>query len=101
MPTADEIKELNDKCSWTWTTLNGVNGYRVTGPNGNSIFLPAAGFRNGTELYSRGAFGYYWSSSLGDDYGGNGAYYLGFTRAYLSCNTIGRNFGNSVRPVCE
>ena len=54
MPTRDEIKELNDNCTWQWTTLNGVNGYRVTGPNGNSIFLPAAGYCYGTELSCRG-----------------------------------------------
>ena len=37
MPTAEEISELNDNCEWTWTVLNGVNGYKVTGPNGNHI----------------------------------------------------------------
>ena len=42
MPTFEEQKELLHECSWEWTELNGVNGYRVTGPNGNSIFLPAA-----------------------------------------------------------
>ena len=45
MPTKAEQDELRNNCTWTWTTLNGVDGYRVTGPNGNSIFLPAAGFR--------------------------------------------------------
>ena len=43
MPTLDEQKELLNKCTWNWTTQNGVNGYKGTGPNGNSIFLPAAG----------------------------------------------------------
>ena len=63
-PTFDEIKELLDKCDWTWTTKNGVNGYTVTGNNGNSIFLPAAGYRDGTELESADMYGYFWSSSL-------------------------------------
>lgn len=43
MPTGDEFRELRDKCTWTSETLNGRNGYRVTGPNGNSIFLPCTG----------------------------------------------------------
>ena len=43
MPTKDEMQEMVDKCSWEWTQINGVNGYKITGPNGNSIFLPAAG----------------------------------------------------------
>lgn len=44
MPTLKEMEELINKCMWTWTTLNGVNGYKVVGLNGNSIFLPAAGY---------------------------------------------------------
>ena len=43
MPKSTELKELIDNCTWTWTTQNGVNGYKVIGTNGNSIFLPAAG----------------------------------------------------------
>ena len=45
MPTYNEQKELCDKCTWTWTTQNGTNGYNVTAPNDNSIFLPAADSR--------------------------------------------------------
>ena len=61
-PSLAEHNELLKNCTWTWTTQNGVQGYIVTGPNGNSIFLPAAGRRFGTDLYDSG--GYYWSSSL-------------------------------------
>lgn len=100
MPTADEIKELNDKCSWTWTTLNGVNGCKVTGPNGNSIFLPAAGCRNGTELGYRGASGGCWSSSLGDYYSSH-ACYLYFNGDYHYWCYDHRYHGLSVRPVCD
>lgn len=50
MPTKDEIEELVNNCTWKWTTYNGVNGQLVTAPNGNSIFLPAAGNRLGTDL---------------------------------------------------
>ena len=50
MPTLGEIKELIDRCTWEWTSVNGVSGQKVTGPKGNSIFLPAVGFRLGTEV---------------------------------------------------
>ena len=64
MPTIEEQKELIDECTWTWTTLNGVNGYNVEGSNGNSIFLPAAGYCNDSGLSNVGSRGYCWSSSL-------------------------------------
>lgn len=64
MPTVDEITELLDKCTWTWTTQDGVYGCQVDGPNGNAIFLPATGFVNDTALINKGDEGYYWSSSL-------------------------------------
>ena len=100
MPTLDEQKELLNKCTWTWTTRNGVNGYKVTGPNGNSIFLPAAGFRNGSEAYYRGSYGNYWSSSL-DSYYGSNACYLYFGSGYLDWYDGSRCGGRSVRPVSK
>ena len=48
MPTYDEQEELLNNCIWELTTENDFNGYKVAGPNGNSIFLPAAGYRYGT-----------------------------------------------------
>ena len=48
-PALAELRELKDKCTWKWTEVNGVKGQTVTGPNGNSIFLPAAGLMNGTD----------------------------------------------------
>ena len=99
MPTRAEQDELLTKCTWTWTTLNGVNGYQVTGPNGNSIFLPAAGCRNGAEVYDRGYFGYYWSSSLYSNYSYY-AYYLRFNDSYYAWSNYYRYYGQSVRPVC-
>lgn len=50
MPTKDEFQELLDKCTWEWTQIKGINGYKVTGTNGNSIFIPAAGENNGSDL---------------------------------------------------
>ena len=66
MPTYAEFKELIDYCTWTYTTVSGVEGYRVTGKNGNSIFLPVTGYKWKTDTYSE-ATGYYWS---GDQYYG-------------------------------
>lgn len=69
MPTHDELKELYSKCTWNWTNQNGTNGYKVTGPSGNSIFLPAAGNRFGHySLDEAGSTASYWTSSLHEDY---------------------------------
>ena len=67
-PTYAEWQELINNTTHQWVTINGVNGQRFTGPNGNSIFLPAAGGRDGSGLYYAGSGGYYWSSSLGTGY---------------------------------
>lgn len=66
-PTREEWQELMDKTTSQWTTQNGVNGRRFTGPNGNSIFLPAAGYLWGSSLNEAGSYGSYWSSSLVKD----------------------------------
>ncbi len=67
MPTETEWEELLQNTTHTWTTQNGVNGYLFTASNGNSLFLPAAGFRWNDELISAGSWGKYWSSSLVTD----------------------------------
>ena len=100
MPTEAELDELLNNCTWEWTTLNGVNGRRVTGPNGNSIFLPAAGYRFGPWSYGVGSDGYYWGSTPyeGSDYR---AYSLGFDSDCYDWDRNGRYYGQSVRPVLE
>ncbi|MBR5324708.1 MAG: hypothetical protein IKV14_07840, partial [Muribaculaceae bacterium] len=103
MPTSAEQGELCNasNCTWTWTTQNGVNGYKVTSKkNGNSIFLPAAGFRYGSDLSDAGSEGFYWSSSLrtNDSYC---ACDLRFSSSYVGRNSSGRCLGQSVRAVCE
>ena len=100
MPTEDEIKELIDECTWTWTTQGGVKGYKVTGPNGNHIFLPVAGYRSGSSLYYAGEYGYYWSSTPSED-NSNYAYYLYFYSSAQYVNWYSRGSGRSVRPVSE
>lgn len=98
MPTRAEIEELCDECTWVWTTYNSINGIKVTGPNGNSIFLPAAGGRDGTDVDYRGYYGYYWSGSL--DEGNGSAWGLGFSGDGYS-GSDDRCYGLSVRPVAE
>ena len=98
LPTKAELEELENKCTWTWTTQNGVKGCKVTGPNGNSIFLPAAGDRDGPSLYNAGGSGDYWSSTPDDsDY----AYRLGFGSGGQLVFWRNRYRGRSVRPVSE
>ncbi|MBO5974468.1 MAG: hypothetical protein J6P95_01920, partial [Paludibacteraceae bacterium] len=95
MPTKAEQDELREKCKWTWTG----RGYTVTGPNGNSIFLPAAGYRSNSDLYYAGSNGCYWSSSLNtssSDY----AYGLSFGSDGVGWDYGDRFCGLSVRGVC-
>lgn len=103
MPTWDEIKELCNKCSWEWTEINGIKGQKVTGPNGNSIFLPAAGNRLDTETNSRGSYSRYWSGMLCvDEYGSDRAYALYFHGGSHEWYSNGyRWYGYPVRPVTE
>ena len=100
MPTKAELNELLYNCTWTWTTQNGVSGYNGEGPNGNSIFLPAAGHRSGSSLNGAGNFGIYWSSTPGE---GCHAYYLLFDSDthFVICGSYYRYYGPSVRPVLE
>ncbi len=100
MPTSVDVDELLDNCTWTWTTQNDVNGYRVTSKtNSNSIFLPAAGYRNETSFYYVGSYGHYSSSSLNEsdpDY----EWCLGFYSSDTYRGNLRRDCGFTVRPVC-
>ena len=99
MPTLDEMKELLNKCTWEWTTQNGVYGRKVTGPNGNSVFLPAAGYRYNSSLSYAGSIGYYWSAT---PYSYSClAYYLNFDSVYYDWYYYYRSYGFTVRPVSE
>ena len=100
MPTDAELTELREQCTWTTTTQNGVYGHKVTSKsNGNSIFLPAAGYRLDSSLYSAGSDGIYWSGSLNTD----DPYYawsVSFYSDYVLRDVYNRICGFSVRPVC-
>lgn len=64
IPTADEFEELFEKCDVEWTEEDGLSGYKFTGPNGNSIFLPAAGSRTGNTVSDKGVKGCYLTGSV-------------------------------------
>ena len=98
MPTYDQQTELIEKCSWTWTTQNGVNGYLVTGSNGNTLFLPAAGDRYGSSLRDAGSWGDYWSRTL-DSSSPNCAYNVLFYSRAVGWSDYGRDDGLTVRAV--
>ena len=101
MPTEAELQELLDRCTWTWMSQNGVEGYKVIGPNGNSIFLPAAGHRNGSSFYRAGSDGYYWSSTP-DGFDDISAYRLYFCSGYHYMYGFDPRYrGQSVRPVLK
>ena len=100
LPTKAEMQELIDNCTWKWTTQNGVKGYKVTGPNGNYIFLPAAGHRYNSSLNYAGNSGYYWSSAS-NEISSTIMYYLSFNSDNHSMSSFQRSYGFSVRPVIE
>ena len=98
MPTKQEWEELENYCSSVWTTQNGVyGGRRFTGPNGNTLILPAAGYRWGGYLDYAGSDGYYWSSSL-TSYPYDAWYFL-FDSGDYSMYSSRRFTGGSVRAV--
>ena len=98
-PTKDEWTELREQCDWKRTTLKGVKGYEVKGKNGNSIFLPAAGYYYGQMPYNAN-YGYYWSSSLCAD-SPYGAWNIYFSSDFSYMVNYFRVYGLSVRPVQE
>ena len=119
MPTTEQLKELVDKCTWEFTG----SGYKVTGTNGNSIFLPAAGYRFGEKWYGNGNAGYYASGEILGTYqfpsmvdqnkelkgeiGGveNMPYVLIFQHGQYNSlgiyNNLSSSFGVSIRPVTK
>lgn len=113
MPTKEEFQELVDKCQWEWTQENGHYGYRVTGRNGNSIFLPSGGMKieNRWNNYPEGL--YYWTSSCNSDRpSGEPKAYMFYSvsdgddinknrRMGVVITPLSLQIGRSVRPVTE
>lgn len=98
MPTITEMQELIDNCTFEWTTLNGVNGAKFTGPNGNNIFMPAAGDHNGSDFNFNETRGQYMSSNLSES---NAYFYSGLILTSNNHEVYegNRYVGRSVRPV--
>ena len=94
-PTFEEFKELREKCTWTWTSLNGVKGMQVKGPNGKTIFLPAGGWYDKTTLNNKTTYGSYWTAT---GYGGT-ANAVDFVNNDKDMALVLRCEGRSVRPV--
>ncbi len=103
IPTSDQMQELRKECKYKLDHVNGVKGYRFTGPNGKSIFLPAAGYYEGEEKKDYGEYGVYWSGEP------NKPHSTGFYSALCLCfqgNELNLSFwwredGHSVRPVSK
>ena len=100
MPTREQHDELSEKCTWTWTQLNGVDGLEGTGPNGNKLFLPAAGYLNSDYLNGPGSCSFFWSRTLDGIYPYD-AYHNGFSNSYSWSRRDSdiRYLGISVRAV--
>lgn len=107
LPTASEAEELANNCTWTWTSINGMNGYQVVGKNGNSIFIPAAGYihESSYKVTYYGENGFYWTSTVKN--AGSTWYRLLFYKdsgVMESCNTWGNpeygSYAHPIRPVC-
>ena len=100
MPTVEEGNELIEQCTWSWTTYNNVAGYKITGPNGNSIFLPAVGYKGSTNpYYPAGEYGLYWVANIDESH---------FARLFCLKHNIlptgvakrgTRCYGFAIRPV--
>lgn len=100
MPTEDELNELKEECQWTWITIGGHKGYKVTGKNGKSIFFPAAGWCEESGAKYVGESGNYWSSTLYSD--GIYSCYINFRDGkYINVGRQKRSVRRSVRPVSD
>ena len=103
MPSEAQCKELVDECEWSWTDLNGVNGYKVVGKNGNSIFLPASGVRGAADVVKNDMIGGFWSSTLCDaaETSGDFAMAVYFFSESHAVEKGGRWIGRAVRAVAK
>ena len=99
MPSYSQFEELIEKCTTEWTSLNGINGYTFTGPNGSSIFLPASGYYGFGDKFFEGSVGLFWSSTYNSS-NKDLARYLRFDSGRLTLNYyLSRNSGQPVRAI--
>ena len=90
VPTKEEMQELVEKCTWISLELNGVEGFRIVGPNGNKIFLPTPGYSSGHD--------YYWTSAL-DESDNRNAHVLHFKSRRYDLTSYLRYVNGYIRPV--
>lgn len=95
IPTKEQMEELMTSCTWQGGRVNGVTGYNVIGPNGNFIFLPFTGFKQGSSIQYED-YGHYWTS---EKYDKNDAYMLDICGAEDKMDNRSRYMGRAVRPV--
>ena len=100
MPTDEEYEELLDCCDWLFTDYQGANGYLVTGPNNETVFFVAAGFKQGAEAEYIGDYGDYWSASVVPELIGASCS-LGYSSKSYGRRRYARFAGRSVRPVTD
>ncbi len=100
MPTKDDFMELLKNCHYQWTTKHGVKGGLFTGPNGNSIFLPASGLRIESTTDNKRSYGCYWLSTQDEKYVDFAyAMCVSSSQCFRSSHLCG--YGLSIRPVTE
>lgn len=88
MPTNEEFQELLNNCQYNWAEYNGVYGAKFTASNGNSMFLPVGGYYESSTIYDTNSRGFYWSSSLLNDYE------FCALNVYFRSEGVGMNAGN-------
>jgi hypothetical protein len=98
MPTNVQVNELLTQCTWTWTEVNGVKGRMVTGPNGNSMLLPATGYVTDSWVHNVSEWGYYWSRDLNPNQSSS-ACFLAAKSGFQLCSNTFRYLGVAVRAV--
>ena len=102
LPSREEIEEIVAECTWEWTSVDGMNGCKITGPNGNHIFVPAAGCYIGAELKMLGQNGMYHSYKMCGDYVNfSYGFHFGEGADNYQLDWLYRAYGRSIRPVTE
>lgn len=97
MPTKAQAQELKSQCKWVLDSARGC--YLLTGPNGNTLFMPLTGYKEGSNVYGKASAGYFWSSTLGNGYPYN-AFCLVFEQSAFDKNVL-RHCGRTIRPVAK
>lgn len=95
LPTKDEYQELMNKCTWYWTQQGGKYGCEIVGPNGNSIFLPTAGYQI-VSIFNEGTTGCYWTYNASTQ---SDAYNLKFDKNSITIDSTPQRYGLTIRLV--